>query len=129
MKNFLKKIITLSALFICFVFNMNIVSAGDAKTNAAKGLKDTATIGYGVIPFEKATPAEIIGQVVGVGLSFIAVVFFLLLLYGGFTWMMARGNEQEVEKAISLIQAAVFGLIVVMAAYAVVSFLSKSFIK
>lgn len=129
MKNFFKKIVIFTALLICFVFNINAVLAYNAKDNAAKGLKDTATIGYGVIPFEKATPAEIIGQVVGVGLSFIAVIFFLLLLYGGFTWMMARGNEQEVEKAIGLIQAAVFGLIVVMAAYAVVSFLSKSFIK
>jgi len=43
--------------------------------------------------------------------------------------MMARGNEQEVEKAIGLIQAAVFGLIVVLAAYAVVAFLSGSFIQ
>ena len=33
--------------------------------------------------------------------------------------MMARGNEQEVEKAKSLIRNAIIGLVIVLAAYAI----------
>ena len=36
--------------------------------------------------------------------------------------MMARGNTQEVEKAKELIYAAVIGLIIVLAAYAITAF-------
>lgn len=52
-------------------------------------------------------------------LTFVGVIFLVLAIYGGYTWMIARGNEQEVEKAKQIIQNAVIGLVVVLAAYAI----------
>lgn len=60
-----------------------------------------------------------IGKIVGAGLSFIGVLFFILMIYGGFIWMLARGNEQEVTKAKDLITSAVIGLVIVLSAYAI----------
>ena len=47
------------------------------------------------------------------------VVFLILMIYGGYLWMLARGNEQEVEKAKNIIQNALIGLVIVLAAYAI----------
>ena len=66
--------------------------------------------------------SEKIGGIIGIILSFLGVAFLLLIMYGGYTWMTARGNEQEVEKAKSLIKNAVVGLIIVLAAYAITVF-------
>jgi len=64
-----------------------------------------------------------VGKIVGAALSFIGVLFFILMVYGGFLWMTAAGNEQQVEKAQNLIIAAVIGLIVVMSAYAITAYI------
>ncbi|MBI4812330.1 hypothetical protein HY798_02705 [Candidatus Falkowbacteria bacterium] len=45
------------------------------------------------------------------------------MIYGGYTWMTASGNEQQVEKAKGIIKNAVIGLIVVLAAYVVTAFI------
>jgi hypothetical protein len=63
-----------------------------------------------------------IGQIIGVLLSFVGTVFFILIIYGGFLWMTAAGNEQNVTKAKGLITSAIIGLVIVLAAYAITSY-------
>ncbi len=46
-------------------------------------------------------------------------VFFILMLYGGFLWMTARGDETKVDKGRDTIIQAVIGLAVIVAAYAI----------
>jgi len=77
------------------------------------GLKETAKhAGYG----KPVNLSIFIGQLIGYFLSFIGVIFFLLILYGGFQWMTAGGNEEKIKKAKSLITNAVIGLVIVLAA-------------
>lgn len=92
------------------------------------GLNKTAneTTGAGYNTTSETTLPERIGQIVQIVLSFLGVIFLILMIYGGYTWMTARGNEQEVEKAKSLIKNAVIGLIIVLAAYAVTKFVYSS---
>ena len=119
-----KKIIIVFLLAI--VLDFFVVTQDTLATNISDtGLGDTAREGYGSdgIPFENEGLSVIIGKVVGAGLAFIGVLFFILMIYGGLTWMMARGNEQDVTKAKELIQAAVIGLIIVLAAYAITAYI------
>lgn len=55
-------------------------------------------------------------------LSAVAFVFFAMILYGGLRWMTSRGQEQLKEKAIDAITNAVIGLVIVVGAYALVTF-------
>lgn len=82
------------------------------------GLKATAD----VAGLKKAEPAAIIGSIIGYALSFIGVIFMVLVLYGGYTWMTSFGNAQKVEKAKELIVDAVIGLVIVIAAYTITNF-------
>ena len=67
-----------------------------------------------------------IGKIIGAVLSFVGVIFMVLIVYGGLTWMTASGNEKQVEKAKNLIVQAVIGLVVVLAAYAITKFIGDS---
>lgn len=66
-----------------------------------------------------------IGGLVGAVLAFIGVIFLLLIVYGGFMWMTAAGNDQQVEKARNVIVASVIGLVIVLSAYAITSFVGQ----
>ncbi|NCN99874.1 hypothetical protein GW920_02020 [Candidatus Falkowbacteria bacterium] len=65
------------------------------------------------------------GQIIGLILSFIGVLFLGLMIYAGILWMTSSGNEQTVATAKDLIINAVIGIIIVFAAYALTSFLGR----
>jgi cbb3-type cytochrome oxidase subunit 3 len=118
------KLIVYLAISLAFFVSVNNVYAADsAAQNAYNNLGKAAINAYGELP--SATLPETIGNIVGVGLSFIGVLFLGLMIYGGFYWMLARGNQAEVTKAKELIEAAVIGLIIVMAAYAITAYVGN----
>ncbi len=86
------------------------------------GLKGAAN-DTGLISTKTATSVpELIGTIVGVALSFVGAIFFLLILYAGFLWMTAFGSSDKVDKAKDIVQHAAIGLVIVLAAYAISRF-------
>lgn len=67
-----------------------------------------------------------IGTVVGALLSLIGIIFFIMVVYGGIMWMTAAGNMETVKKSINTIISASIGIIVVLSAYAITSFVLDS---
>lgn len=70
-----------------------------------------------------------LGDMIGFVLSFIGVLFLILTIYGGINWMTAGGNEQKVEKAKTIIINAIIGLLIVLSAYTITSFIGEQFTK
>jgi len=132
-KNQKINILFLSLFFIFFIFNFLLISnviAGEGVDSALVGLDATTNKGFGDGNGNshglETNVSTAIGKVVGAGLAFIGTLFLILIIYGGFTWMFARGNEQEVKKAKDLITQAVIGLVIVLAAYAITSYIGSS---
>lgn len=75
--------------------------------------------------FGSDDPIEIIGLVIKVLLSFLGVIFLVLLIYGGYLWMMDRGEEALAKKAKDVIKNAIIGLIIVLAAYAITALFTQ----
>lgn len=71
----------------------------------------------------------IVGKIINVFLSILGVLFVVLMVYGGYMWMTSFGNEQKVTKAKDLIIDAVIGLIIILAAYAISSFVVGQLMK
>lgn len=65
---------------------------------------------------------ERIGQIIGIALSLVGVVFLVLMVYGGFIWMTAGGESEKIKKAKGIIMNAVIGIVIVLAAYAITFF-------
>ncbi|MFA6486100.1 MAG: hypothetical protein WCT40_01900 [Candidatus Magasanikbacteria bacterium] len=119
-----------SAVVICLAFVLIPCSsvcavAGSAPTGAASaksglyGLNETAPkAGYdtGVTLIPK------LNQVVGIGLGLIALVFFAMALYAGVRWLTARGKSELSEKALQALEAAIIGMAIVAASYAIAIF-------
>jgi hypothetical protein len=120
-------LLIVSSLFI--FSNVNISLAYDFITDS--GLVDTGyEAGYDTDTVGKEGAESFlnsrIGLIISTALSFLGVIFLILMIYGGFLWMTAKGNEQQVEKAKTLITAAVIGLIIVISAYAISYFVIKN---
>ncbi len=88
------------------------------------GLKATANAA-GLEKYGNDVPA-LIGNVIGTALSLISVIFFVLMIYGGLRWMLSRGNEDQSKKALDTIIAAIIGIIIVLASYAITTFVFNS---
>jgi len=70
--------------------------------------------------------ANRIGQAGTIVLGFLGVIFLFFVTYSGIQWMTAGGNEERITKARGRITRAAVGLIIVVSAYALTSFvLSK----
>ena len=55
-------------------------------------------------------------------MTFLGIIAVAVILYGGFIWMTASGNDDKVDKAKKLIIAGAIGLIIILAAFAIVQF-------
>ena len=62
------------------------------------------------------------GRFLGGALSFVGVLFFILTIYGGVTWMTSHGNNEQAMKGLKIIVSAIVGLIIVLSAYAITRF-------
>jgi len=74
----------------------------------------TTNAGYKDVPIE-----VMVGNIIKIALDMLGVVFLVLIVYGGYIWMIARGDEAMVEKAKDTITRAAIGLIITLAAYGI----------
>lgn len=120
------KFIFFSLLFVLlFLMAAPVVLAGIEDDT---GLKTTAQKGYGKLPTDAdANLPLLIGKIIGAGLALLGVIFFVIIIYAGIIWMMAMGKEEKINEAKDMIVAAILGLIVVLAAYAITRLIGAVF--
>ncbi|MDD2807258.1 MAG: hypothetical protein PHW95_01905 [Patescibacteria group bacterium] len=71
---------------------------------------------------DSSTFAKSISQIIKVALGFLAIIFLVLILYAGFTWMTAAGNEDRISTAKKTMAAAIVGVAIVLSAYIITYF-------
>lgn len=124
MKN---KVLFLIIILGVAVFGTNVKSAG------LKDAFDPSTLGVVAdkagYTLSNTDTMGMVSNVISVALSMLGVIFLVLLIYGGFLWMTARGNEQQVEKAKEVMYSAIIGLVIVLAAYTISYFVVNSLTK
>jgi len=122
----MKKMLFIILILVYSLISLNIYSV-QAETLFEKSLNKFAPgAGYEISDAKEGTLEAKIGSVIQSILSFLGVIFMALMIYGGFLWMTARGNEQQVDKAKNLIAAAIIGLVIVISAYAISFLVIKS---
>lgn len=70
-----------------------------------------------------------IASLVRTALTFMGTIFLILMIYGGFTWMTAAGSEEKVTKARGIIVNAIIGIVVVVAAYTITTYIIMNLIN
>lgn len=61
-------------------------------------------------------------QIINTALGLLAILCTGLMIYAGFLWMTAGGNDEKVEKAKKTIWACVLGLLIILSAWGISSF-------
>ena len=94
-----------------------------ADNNTLNNLKAVGETGGAYAPVNETSAAGIAGVAVKTFLSILGVIFLILMLYGGYNWMIAHGEEQKVEKAKDTIRTAIIGLVIIIGSYAIWNFI------
>lgn len=107
-------------VFFIFIFQVGSVLAS---TEFNKGLETTGKASGAYKEEAAKNPGLFLAKMTGTILApfFMGVIAMLILSYGGYTWMMARGDEQKVEKAKTIITNTIIAVIIVFSAYAIVT--------
>ena len=124
--SFYKRILTFSltiiVLGILVAPNFLMAAPGDAPAAPATdplldNLKSAAEVGAQYNTVNTDTVPQIIGQIVAVALGFVGSIFFIMIIYSGFQWMTAGGNEEKVKQSRTRLINSIIGLTFVVAAY------------
>jgi len=96
----------------------SIMYALPAVALAQYGINDTnLNVNLGNKPL-----VETVSQIINVLLGLLGVVAVVIILMGGFKWMTAAGNEEKVGEAKKLLGAGIVGLVIILSAFAIASF-------
>lgn len=107
--------------FIIILFVLPLYSFGLASCPDKYGLCDSAQEGG----FMEGDASVFIGNIIKAVLSILGVLILIFILYGGYLWLASGGNEQMVKKAKDILTNAAIGLIIVLAAYAITTFVVR----
>lgn len=99
-----------------FVQGADVPSPNYKALEGLKGTAEEAKIKTEVTAF------QIIGSIINIILGFLGVIFLVLVIYGGFLWMTAGGNEEKVKKGRELIIHAAIGLAIILFAFLLTNF-------
>ena len=75
----------------------------------------------------KVTAQSIVSAGLILVLIVAAIVFFFILVLGGIKWIMSEGDKTKAEGARNMITAALIGLVIISAAWAITQLLAAFF--
>ncbi len=127
---------SIKVLFVSFFLSIFLLSASPilAQNDPLAGLDKSAgkvkAFTTQISSYQSGTFLQTkVGQAIGVVLSFVGVLFLILMIYAGILWMTSQGNEQQVAKAKDMLINGIIGLIIVFAAYTITSFIGSEVLK
>jgi len=114
----------LTGSFFTSVMSIPVAHAAGFINDAQSILDDTGNKVYGQNPTQNsASLADKVGGIINVILGFLGIIFLILIIYAGFLWMTAGGNDDTVSKARKILINSTIGLVIVIGAYVISSFI------
>jgi hypothetical protein len=74
-----------------------------------------------------ADPRAVAVKIIQLALGFLGILAVIIILIGGFKWMTAAGNEEQIEDAKKVLIAGVIGLVIILASWAIANFVISQF--
>ncbi len=115
----------LLVVFLLLIFNFNFVYAQDAVN------QEMNTDIYGLQDIDETVNLVdtdiriIIGRIIKTFLGLLGIVVVVLIIYAGFLWMTAGGEEEKIGKAKKILLNSVIGLAIILSSYSITNFILK----
>lgn len=110
------------ALLVLPVFALPVLAQNTADDAFGITQTQTAFDESGVGLSNENGPIQIITNIINIALGFLGLIAVGIILLGGFKWMTAAGNEDKTTEAKQLLGAGVIGLVIILAAWALATF-------
>ncbi|MDD4900549.1 MAG: fibronectin type III domain-containing protein [Patescibacteria group bacterium] len=112
----IKKLVFIACLLIALFASAHFAMAAvDTGLNYAAGTGLSAT-----------DPRVVVANIIRIALGFLGIIAVGLIIYAGWLWMTAGGEADKIEKAKKILTGAVIGLIIILASFAIASFILNS---
>ena len=129
-------LLSLIVFSITFIFPFSTLAVETQPTGLKALQKGAADVGREVLgqefKDEEAARKQLvttIGKIINGFLTFLGIVFVLLILYAGFLWMTAGGSADKVGQAKKILTNAIIGLVIIVSAYAIANFVIDVLVK
>ena len=113
---------------LLFIFLPELVLAATGPAPARLLINAGESAGYDTVGGSQG-PSSMVGSIIYASLGLLGTLFLVLIVYAGYLWMTAGGEEQQIEKAKSYIKNSVIGLIIVLAAFGITRFVLGSLLN
>jgi hypothetical protein len=124
-KKYLKYIFSnllIAAVFFSLLFFPSPGQAG-TQTDLFNQLNTAGNMAWGSEPTPGTSGLpDIIQVVISAFLGLLGIIFIILIIYSGFNWMTAQGDEEKVTLAKNTLTRAIIGLVRIVAAYSITYF-------
>jgi hypothetical protein len=71
----------------------------------------------------------VVARIIRVGMGLLGMIAVVIVMYGGFLWMTAGGNDEQVGEAKKWLMGGVIGLIIILSAFALSTFVINSLVN
>lgn len=107
---------------LCLCLGLPVLSAG---LGSAGGVFKQIGSQAGADAYQ--TPQDLIGVAINAALTLVGLFFLVLMIYAGYLWLTARGEEEPINKAKKIITSSIIGFVLVASAYSITVFVGKRF--
>ena len=120
------KKIFLSGLIVVSLASFGHLSVAQAQglTSEDLGLQYASSTGLST-----QDPRITVAKIIRIVLGFLGTIAVILIIYAGFVWMTSNGNEDKITKAKNILKGAVIGLVIVLSAFAITTFIINSLLE
>jgi len=125
----MKQILVIMIL-VAFLAIPIVTQATNPLPSSAQVSLDQATKGLDVFTKDgtKITAVAFVANAVKTLLSIVGIIMVIMIIWGGFIWMTAGGDEAKVKKGKDIIVNTTIGLIIVLSAYIITYFVTQTIV-
>ncbi len=126
MKKILATILTVSTVLAMAITALSPMAASATTmiSSTDLGISYGGAIGLGTSDIRTT-----IANIIRVAMGLLGIVAVVIVLVGGFKWMTAGGNDEQVGEAKKWIFSGVIGLAIILSAYALATFVINSLVN
>ncbi|MBD3248285.1 hypothetical protein GF382_03265 [Candidatus Falkowbacteria bacterium] len=127
-----KKLIFLVLIIFSLLFNFLILAQNSQAGNFMdlgnqEGFKSgEISQEFGQSSSDPKDVREIAANIIQIFLSLLAIIFLALIIFAGYKYMTAQGNEEQISSAKKQLIQSVIGLLIILAAYGITYYVLKS---
>jgi heme/copper-type cytochrome/quinol oxidase subunit 2 len=115
-----------SLIIILIVLGLSILTLSAKAEGVASEIVGQMNVGASSAQLgsQASLQMTVIG-VINIILSVVGIVFVALLVFGGFKYFNSQGQEEKAKEGMSVITAAIIGLVIILLSYSITSFVEK----